>query len=161
MLKKLIAGAATAALLATTPAQANTLDRNDVGKLVIGLAAVAVLSAAINNRKEDNNAASEPTLRVQTHRPIPRSNGYSHNDRWRSLSRQNRGIIPSSCLHSLRTRFGEQRIFGRDCLERNYAFTNSLPGQCAVRLYTNSGPRRGFDPHCLRDQGYRSDRRYN
>lgn len=158
MFKKLIAGATTAALLLATPAQANGLDRNDVGALVLGLAAVAALGAAANNR--DNDSAASSSIRVQTHRPAPRTHNYGHDNRWRSLSQQSRGVIPASCLHTVRTRFGHQRIFGRHCLERNYAFVRSLPGQCAVRLYTNDGPRRGFDPHCLRDQGYRSDRRF-
>lgn len=160
MLKSLIAGitALSMTLASTMPAQANGLDREDVGKLLIGLAAVAVIGAAIEN---NNDRDDDRSTRVhdRTYR-APQVTPPRHND-WTSLNRHNsRWTLPYDCIRRVETRFGDIRMFGQRCLERNYRHVNSLPGRCAVRVYSNDGPRRGFDPLCLREEGYRSDRRH-
>lgn len=148
MLKHLIAGIAAASMTFATPTYAGGLDRDDVGKLVIGLAAIAALSAATNNRSDNNDRRSAPAVTAR------------NSNNWSNLNRQaTRRAIPSACLHRVQTRLGTQRLFGQRCLERNYNFVNSLPNRCAVRVFTSNGPRRGFDPVCLREQGFRSDRR--
>jgi hypothetical protein len=159
MFKSLIAGVTALSLTLATamPAQASGLDRQDAGKLLIGLAAIAALSVAIeNNNRRDRDRATP------AHEPVQR--GINRNNDWAGLNRQHRNnnnhrALPRECLRSVETRFGTQRMFGKRCLERNYRHVNSLPGRCAVRVYTDNGPRRGFDPHCLREQGFRSDRR--
>ncbi len=154
MFKHLIAGLTAASLILVTPAQAGGLDRDEVGKLVLGIAAIAALSAVLDHRKKDNSTRVHDNRR---HNPAPRSN---NSNRWSDLNqRTNSRVIPHDCMRRVETRFGTQRMFGRRCLERNYTFVNSLPERCAVRVYTDNGPRRGFDPLCLREQGYRSDRR--
>ncbi len=163
MFKPLIAGitALSLTLASTTPLQAQGLDREDVGKLLIGLAAVAVIGAAIEENRDRNKDRNRST---QVH-DTPQWNGINRNNNWSDLNRQHqsnsnaRRVLPHACLRTVETRFGHQRIFGQRCLERNYRHVNRLPDRCAVRLYTNDGPRRGYDPLCLREQGYRSDRR--
>ena len=158
MLKPLIAGITALSLSLATPVQAGGLDREEVGKLLIGLAAIAALNAALENRRDNrrnDQAAPVHDRDMRAPRVTP-----NHND-WAGLSRQtSRRVLPSACLQNIETRFGTQRMFGRRCLERNYDHASSLPERCAVQVYTNDGPRRGFDPFCLRDQGYRSDRRH-
>lgn len=159
MFKSLIAGITALSLTfaSATPTYADGMDREDIGKLLIGLAAIAALNAALenNNRREERNA---PT-------PQPAHRGINRNNDWSGLNRQHqnsnaRWVIPHQCLQTVDTRFGAQRLFGQRCLERNYRQVDRLPDRCVVRLYTTNGPVSGYDPQCLRDQGYRSDRRH-
>mgnify|MGYP001824587687 FL=1 len=159
MFKPIIAGIAAISLTfaSMAPAQANGLDREDIGKLLIGIAAIAALNAAIDNNKRDDRTEARNTQTQTT----------NHNDRsWADLNRSrqynnNRGrVLPRECLRTVDTRFGVQRMFDRRCLNRNYDRVNRLPDRCAVRVYTTNGPRSGYDPLCLREQGFRATRRH-
>ncbi len=152
MMKSLIVTVTALALATATPASAQGIDREDLGKLLIGLAAVAVIGAAIEeNRDRDESTQVHDRHNDNSWSDINRGNN------WSNLNRNNRRVLPRECFRRVETRFGTQRIFGKRCLERNYRHVNSLPNRCAVRIYTDNGPRRGFDPHCLREQGYRAD----
>lgn len=141
-----------------TPAYAQGLDREDVGKLIIGLAAAAVIGSAIEQNRNRAEPAT-PARNNQHWNGINRNNGWSDLNRQEERSRQNRRTLPYTCLRRVETRFGTQRMFGKRCLENNYRFASRLPDRCAVRVWTSDGPRNGFDPLCLREQGYRTDRR--
>ncbi len=158
MFKHMIAGITALSLTFATaaPVQANGFDREDVGKLLIGLAAIAALNVAIQNNNRDDRA-DEPTQTVN-HRSN-RNNSWADLNRPRQRDNARNRDLPRECLRNVETRFGTQRMFGKRCLERNYARVNRLPDRCAVRVYTSNGPRRGFDPLCLREQGFRSTRR--
>jgi len=163
MFKSIIAGVTAISLTfaSTTPLHAQNMNRNDVGKLIVGLAAIAVIGAAIDQNR-DSDRRSTQTTPVRDNRQwgdIDRTNRWSNPGRQQQRGRNSRRTLPQSCLRTVETRFGSQRLFGKRCLERNYQFESTLPERCAVRLYTANGPRRGFDPFCLREQGYRSDRR--
>lgn len=162
MFKSLIAGVTALSLtLATaTPTYANGIDRQDASKLLIGIIAIAALGAAL-----DNNRRSERETPTPVQRGINRNNDWAdlnrrHNNNSNNYNNSRRRALPHECLRAVETRFGTQRMFGQRCLERNYRHVNRLPERCAVRVYTADGPRRGFDPLCLREQGYRSDRRF-
>jgi hypothetical protein len=159
MFKHLIVGITALSLTfaSAAPAQANGFDREDVGKMLIGIAAIAALNAAIQSNKRDDRAAerSEP---VQ-HRTNRSNNSWADLNRHRGHDQARNRDLPRECLRSVKTRFGTQRLFGQRCLERNYARVNRLPNRCAVRIYTADGPRRGFDPLCLREQGFWTTRR--
>lgn len=152
MFKIMIAGIAALSLTLASATPSYALDREEVGKLLIGLAAIAALNAAIEN----NNRRDE-----QKDTPVQR--GIDRSNDWAGLGRGNsshsQSVVPYVCLQTIETRFGAYRLFGERCLERNYRYVNSLPERCAVRLYTANGPARGYDPLCLRDEGYVSDRR--
>lgn len=159
MFKHMIAGITALSLTFGTagPVQANGFDREDVGKLLVGIAAIAALNAAVENNKRSERADD----RTQTvdHRSNRHTNSWADLNRSRQRAHARNRDLPRECLRSLETRFGTQRMFGQRCLERNYARVNRLPDRCAVRVYTSNGPRRGFDPLCLREQGFRSTRR--
>jgi hypothetical protein len=161
MLKSLIAGvtALSLTMAGALPAAANGLDRETAAKLIIGLAAAAVIGSAIENNRDDNR--STQARDNHNNGGNNRNNGgINRNNNWSDLNRNsNRRVLPSDCLTRVETRFGTQRMFGQRCLERNYRHVNSLPARCAVRVYSDNGPRRGYDPLCLRDQGYRTNRR--
>lgn len=151
MLKSMIAGITAVSLATATPATAQGLNREDVGKLLIGLAAVAVIGAAI-----ENNSGTDDATRVQGNnwRGINRDNDWS-----RLNSVNSRQTLPTACLRNVETRFGTQRMYGQQCLQRNYRYVNTLPERCEVRVFGNSGPQNGFDPTCLRTGGFTTDRR--
>jgi len=165
MFKSFIAGITAISLTfaSTTPLQAQNMNRDDVGKLIFGLAAIAVIGAAIdqNNDRDRRAAQSTPVRDEGRWGDMNRANRWSNLNRGQQQrGRNSRRALPRSCLQTVETRFGNQRFFGKRCLERNYQYVRTLPERCAVRLYTTNGPRRGFDPFCLREQGYRSDRRH-
>jgi hypothetical protein len=156
MFKPFIAGitAVSLAFATATPAQANDFGREDFGKLLIGLAAIAAVGAVVRNN--DRDKPDRPQTTQTDHR----------RDSWADLNRprvrdqhRNARVLPRQCLQTIETRFGQQRLFGQRCLERNDVRVNRLPDRCAVRFYTPRGPRAGFDPLCLREQGYTSTRR--
>ncbi|PJI86014.1 hypothetical protein BC777_2371 [Yoonia maricola] len=156
MLKSLTAvvTALSLTLATATPTYAQGLSREDAGKLLIGLAAVAVIGAAIEENRDRSTSSPVHDQRQW--------NGINRNNNWSDLNRQqtnSRRTLPRACLRSVETRFGDQRIFGKNCLENNYNHASRLPARCAVRVYTNNGPVRGFDPFCLRDQGFSTNRR--
>ena len=164
MFKPMIAGitALSLTLATATPSYANSLDRDDVGKLLFGLAAVAIVGAALDNREQRRDRARE---RARDRTPEPVQRGIDPNRTWADLNREQgqrnaRRALPQSCLRTVETRYGAQRLFGQRCLEQNYRHVNRLPDLCEIRVYTNTGPRRGYDPLCLREQGFRSDRRH-
>lgn len=152
MFKSLIAGVAAVSLTFATamPAQANGFDREDAGKLIIGLAAIAALNAALENRDRNDREPAQVEDRTQRHpqgwtgRPRPAGN---------------RNVLPSECLGQIDTRYGDHRMYMSRCLERHQVWVAQLPRRCEVRLFTNDGPRNGYDPACMRQEGYRSDRR--
>lgn len=164
MFKPLIAGitAISLTLATTTPLHAQGMDRDDVGKLLFGLAAIAVIGTAIDRNRDRDRDRNRSTRAHQT----PQTGGIHRNNGWSELNREHqratnsRRVLPRACLRTVETRFGDQRLFGQRCLERNYRHVSRLPERCAVRVYTTNGPRSGFDPLCLREQGYRSNRRH-
>lgn len=159
MFKPLIAGITALSLTFATaaPVNANGLDRDDVGKIVFGLAALAVLNAAIqNNRADDINSTA---VHQPAQRGVDRNQSWSNLNRPRQRGHPHNAVLPQECLRDVETRYGTQRLFVQRCLERNHIQVNRLPDRCAVRLFTTNGPRNGFDPLCLREQGYTTSRR--
>lgn len=167
MFKTFTAGlmALTLTFTSATPTQANGLSEDDVGKLLFGLVATAVIANAIkNNRDNDRGRATvqqkprhEP--RADTRRHEPRADTRRHQPRGHGLRRNTHrssvpAPLPRSCMRIIENRHGTQRIFGKRCLERNYAQADYLPRNCAVRFNTHRGQRRGFDARCLRNNGY-------
>ena len=67
-------------------------------------------------------------------------------------------VLPSRCLRSVDTRYGDQLFFGRHCLANRYGGFHRLPARCEVRLYTGKATRHGYDPLCLRQEGYTTTR---
>ncbi|SFR55302.1 hypothetical protein SAMN04488005_2830 [Yoonia tamlensis] len=141
MFKSVIAGITALSLTFATamPAQANGFDRDDVGKIIIGIAALAALNAAIENNRRDRQQPETPQ---------------------HPTSGNNQQSLPQSCMERIDTRYGEHRMLMRRCLQRNDIRVRDLPNRCEVRLFTDDGPRNGFDPACLRQAGYRIDRRH-
>jgi len=166
MFKTVTAGLLAVSLTFTSaaPVQANGLSEDDVGKLLFGLVATAVIANAIkNNRDEDRGRATvQRKPRVEVQRQQPRSIAPRHtlrnNLRGQPQRRNHRAAVPAplprECIRHVDSRHGTQRIFGQRCLTRNYAQADHLPRSCAVRFNTNRGQRTGYAARCLRNNGY-------
>ena len=145
MFKTVSSALAIAALTFGTfaPAPALALNEDQIGKLLFGLVAVA----AINRIAQDRRSEQADTQHQ------------GREDRNTGDWQQHRMTLPAACLQTVETSYGDHPLFGQRCLERNFAYASRLPARCEVRLYTDNGPRSGYDPHCLRDSGFHSVRR--
>lgn len=162
MFKTLTAGlmALTLSFTSVTPVYAENASREDVGKLIFGLLATAAIANAIKNNQ--NNQQPEQ-VHIERHNPKPRvvmpERRNPAHERRPNRREDRRTTLPRECLNNFEGRFGTQRMLNRRCLLRNFPYVESLPQRCAVRVFTNNGPRNGFDPQCLRQQGFAISRR--
>lgn len=100
----------------------------------------------INPPRSDRPRTHAPRVnQPRSHAPRPRANA---------------ALLPRQCLRNIETRFGNTRMFTQRCLNRNYRHVDTLPNRCAVRVYGTQGVRQGYDPLCLRQQGFRAARRH-
>lgn len=151
MFKPIIAGVTALSLTfsSAAPAQAAGLSDDDLGKIIFGIAALAAISTLVE--PQANQSRAQVTREIS-----PRPNREHSNDR--RHQQEERTVLPRNCLRSYETRFGTHRMFGRRCLQNNYSLASRLPNSCSVRIFTEAGPRRGFDPTCLRSHGYTARR---
>jgi len=156
MLKILITAmtALSLTIASVAPVQANGIDREDVGKIIIGIAAIAALNAYLENQRRDDDDD-----RDRDRASSRNNNSWADLNRPRPREQVRRRNLPSDCLRRVNARGGVQHIYTQSCLDRNYAQVDSLPNRCRVRLQTQNGPRRGYDPLCLHEAGYRATRR--
>ncbi len=154
MLKTLTAGitALSLTLGSAAPSQAQGLSEDDIGKILFGLATLAVIGKIVDERADDNNRNRSVEV-TRTHRSINTPQVQRTH-----RPRVDRTVLPRDCLRGYETRFGTHRMFSARCLRNNYAFADHLPRGCSVRIFTTDGARRGFDPACLRGQGYTARR---
>jgi len=137
--------------LSATTAQAGN---RDVARAIAGIAAVAIIAGALNDRNK-RRTHGKVTRRydpapVVTPRSLPR--------------RAQRRALPRHCMIRAQSRHGQpRRVFGKRCLNRNYTFTDSLPRACAVRISGQgrhgnhrhgTHKRAGYSAGCLRQHGY-------
>lgn len=138
MFKILTAG--ITALSLVIPHTARASQNNDVGKLIFGLAAVAIIGAAIDaNNRRPELVVADPQPRERDHDRI-RSNRVEP--------------LPAQCRVQVPGRHGVTEIYGQRCLNRNFSRADRLPEVCAVRVQGEHRDRRGYAPDCLRQFGY-------
>jgi len=147
MKKQMLAGLMSASLVlggvTATPARA---DSNDLAKALFGIAAIAIIGTAIQNNRVTTRVTPQPAPQ----RPAPRPGHIPARAR----------VLPSSCLIDYQTRRGQGLMLGSDCLSRNYRYAQLLPQQCEVDVRQRRRTISGFDPSCLRYEGFRLDYNY-
>lgn len=158
MKKTFIAGVAalSVTLGAVAPAQANGINDDQIGKLLFGIVAVATVVQAIKNTnraRHQTQPVEQPTPKVAPHDPLFDWGYDSAMDRF--------DVLPGRCLSSVVDLWGQPlRIVGRNCMRRHYDHVAELPRECRMRIRTENGQRRGWNPHCLRNEGYTIARHY-
>ena len=152
MMKRLIVAVTALSLMLaqTTTAAADGVSREDVGKLLFGLVAIAAVNAALENRRERAEAGNDAAAATRTQgswsdlaNPQPR----------RDVTRR---TLPDRCLHTVHTRYGALQLYGQQCLQNRYRDAHLLPQRCEVRVFADGAPRTGYDPYCLREHGFRA-----
>lgn len=145
MLKTLTAGITALSLGFAAPAQAAP-QGDDLGKLIAGIAAVALLGAAIDASSRGNATVTLTNPRTP--------NRNAHRNSNRSGYHAQVGPLPSQCLVNVPTRRGITQIYGSRCMSRNFERANRLPEVCSVTLEGARRDRSGYVPDCLRRFGY-------
>lgn len=140
--------ATAVAITGVSASQAKAADAHDI---LGGLAAIAIIGAAVNHynkekRKErvtrQNNYVHQPqNVRPDHIRPLPR--------------RVARYDLPQRCLKTFDGYSKKRPLLGPNCLEKHYKHANSLPQQCKVGFWDGKKVKRAYEPACLRQKGYR------
>lgn len=129
--------AASVALAATTLLPAPAMADNDQGerlaRLLFGIATVAIIASAVNGQNRNNNDNSN------THPPQPQPSAH---------------LLPHRCWAVYPTTQGPKALMNADCLTRNYRLARRLPVSCAITIRTRGGFESGFEPQCLRRNGF-------
>lgn len=156
---KLAIVAAFGIAMAPAPAAA---DRDDVAKIIAGLAVAGIVAKVIDDRKEKNrNSGVSSRLAPRYDSFDERRRPGTYTGTLRRLDegrRSNRGYkqyaLPDQCLRILDTNRGDRRVYARHCLKRNYAFSNKLPRACEIRVRTERGIRTVYGRRCLARDGW-------
>ena len=125
----LAAFAIAASGLAFSSRPAHAIDSDDVFRLLLGAAGVAVLMRAWNDSPWDE--------RTRRERQYPQ------------------GVLPAYCLETVRSRGRGIEAYNSNCLYRSGA--QALPLRCQSEVRTNRGLRDMFSRQCLLDAGFREE----
>lgn len=120
----------------TAPARAG--NDEDIARFLAGVATLFVIGKAIEMHQDDAHDRKKKKKKKKR-----RKNGDSSKPH---LKR----ILPGQCLKNR----GGYRMMAAGCLKRNYGNTDHLPRACYTRIFTQDGPRKGYEPRCLRERGY-------
>ncbi|WP_204112441.1 hypothetical protein [Shimia biformata] len=170
MSRKFIAAilAASVTVTALNARPAHALSEDQLGALIFGGATLLIIGNAIKNKKNDPEpVVTRRTNRDWDHRHRDRNWDHRHGDRdWNNRNshdgkapRHDARALPRDCMRVHRVRGEDVYMVGDRCLARNYRNYNRLPRSCRVGTQTNRGYRQGFNPHCLRRNGYTLSRR--
>ncbi|MEE4187789.1 MAG: hypothetical protein V2I76_04995 [Roseobacter sp.] len=151
-----IAAALTITALGQTPARAD----EDLARLLAAVVGVAIVGKVISDRIEDNDQKKRVTQHDSNNGlgPVravrPQARAFSRVEPRPLPRRVNRFLLPGDCLRSFQAHDGRYRVFGDRCLQRSYAFSDSLPQACKVKFRAGNQKRQGYDARCLRRSGY-------
>ena len=138
------------AITGVSASQARAADTKDI---LGGLAAIAIIGAAVHHYNKDKDKDRvQPVNITKCITRNPRSNtGMSAPCRnaWRAT------ICRSKCLRTFKGYSPKRQLLGPKCLKKHYKHANSLPQQCKVGFWNGKKVKRGYEPACLRQKGYR------
>ena len=136
---------------------------NDIGRILAGIATVAIIAKIADDRRDRKRAEAAKTLRTEK----PRQNTWRYIED--DLPRTDRSVrhhnprrlaLPSKCARRLQSSSHRGTVvYGARCLNRNYANADRLPRACQVRVQTDRGLRTAYPARCLRRDGWQVARR--
>ncbi|WP_306114806.1 hypothetical protein [Roseovarius sp. MMSF_3305] len=147
--------------LTAAPARA---DNDDLLKILGGVAAIAIIGAAIKEARDDDKVSRNypyyghrPHKSHRKHRRHTyQGNRYDNHGARPLPKRVQRKLLPASCR--VNARRNGQRFVGYSnwCLDRKFHYTNALPRECAVtaRILRNNKRRLVYRSGCLGRYGY-------
>ncbi len=148
--------------LTAAPARA---DSDDLLKILGGVAAIAIIGAAIKDARDDDKVTRNYPNYGRGHHKSHRKHRHHHaknghrydNHGARPLpKRVQRKLLPASCRVNAR-RHGERFLAYTDwCLDRKFRHAHALPRDCAVkaRVLRNNKRRTVYSSRCLGRYGY-------
>lgn len=160
MSRRFIATVVIAALTVTAIGNAPARADEALGRTLATIFGAAIVGAFINEKLDDDKKNKVVTRRYSRNDATAWSKKHSTDQVIRRVGprplprRVKQKLLPGNCLRSFDTRNGRARVFGKECLEKNYNFTRNLPHACAVKFWTHKKNRQGYDARCLRNQGY-------
>ena len=168
MTRRFIATIVGAALAITAFGNAPARADEDLARALAAIVGIAIVGKVISDKldddKDDNRVVTrqryDDRYNYNRHGNLNRQGNAIRRVEPRPLPRRaNRRLLPGDCLRSFDTRDGRYRVFNRQCLQKNYGFTNDLPRSCKVKFKAHKKTRHGYDARCLRRQGYQLARR--
>lgn len=152
----LIVAAAVAVTGLTAPARA---DGQDVARALAGVAALAIIGKIIHDSNKDDHVVTHQAQPNYNY-TRPRHETHIHNYNKQKPVRPNfsRYDLPRHCLRDYRVNRQHVRLFGANCLRKNYKYSGSLPYACQFQFNNRHGSHTGYEPLCLRERGYRTAR---
>lgn len=164
---KIVCGLALGgAMLLPVPARA---DGEDIAKAIAGIAAVAIIAKAIDDRKDRKSAETTVSSTTRAGRFGSIEQDYPYDGRRiiegtvrpyddRHGPKAGRGYkklpLPESCLRWVDTGRGDRLAYESRCLDRRYKFASKLPEQCETAVRTSRGFREVYGARCLRRDGW-------
>ena len=153
--------AALALGLAVQPQQVAAAEGEDIAKALAGLAALAIIAKAVDDRKDSKkrkaaettrsgrigNFGSRDNRRIIDGRVLPY--GRAERRDYRKLA------LPKECLRRVETRFGSRPAYASNCLDHNYRHARHLPEACETLIRTSRGLRAVYGARCLARDGWR------
>lgn len=162
--------AASVAIAGFGAAPAKAGDGRDMMRVIAGVATIAIIASAIDN-KRDQRRSHEPVYVEPPRHQKPAPKVHHHKKREKETvyqqvkprplpQRVSRAVLPGQCLRNVEARRGTVQVFGKGCLTKNYNHVNALPQQCEVSFRAPNGRyRTGYGAHCLGQFGYQVSRR--
>lgn len=155
LMMPLLVAAITLSPVTTAPSFAGPRKSNDdsnVNALIATLLGLAVVGAVISHKKNNDD------------RDTGRSQRGGHREFDRDRLQVNPDyLLPGKCLRKFKTQFGKERYWGRNCLQKRYGNVGSLPKSCRETIVAKNKSgvwvsRKVYEPHCMRQAGYRKHR---
>lgn len=141
--------ATAVAITGISASQARAADTRDI---LGGLAALAILGAAIHHYQDEKR---EEEKKRHKHKK-KHAKKKVHKPHVRPLpNRVARYNLPQRCLRTFNAYSKKHPLLGPNCLKKHYKYANSLPHQCKVGFWNGKKVKRAYEPACLRQKGYR------
>ncbi|WP_170763434.1 hypothetical protein [Ruegeria lacuscaerulensis] len=158
MHKKFIA-LIVASAVAITGISASKARAADTGDIIGGLAAIALIGAAVKHFSDQNKKNTVTRNHNHVYK-APRKPVYAKpKDRPHYVrplpERVARYTLPQRCLRTYKAYSHNRPLLGTRCLSKYYKYSNSLPYQCKVGFWNGKEVKRAYEPACLRQKGYR------
>lgn len=170
VIKPVLAAIAAIGLL-TQPQQASAAEGDDIARALVGIATLAIIAKAVDDRKDRKKKATTQRWRAEQTQGAAR---FGSRDNRRIIDGRvlpfgekpragKRGYkkhaLPRQCLRTVETRRGNRPAYAARCLDRTYKFARRLPQSCEALIRTRRGVQAVYGARCLQRDGWNVARR--
>ncbi len=157
--------------LSVAPAVAGKND--DLGRFIVGAAAIALIAKAVEDNKRRRNQAARVTTpppaakpphfhrpKTPPHRPHPPKPVYQpvYQPPVYQPAVTFQGFLPSECQFDIRRGNKKRSVYSKICLGELMVRAETVPLVCEDRVTTSTGRRtQVYDALCLQERGYEDE----